>query len=331
MTDNSWRIKSISVEGLLGARDLKWDLRPSVNILGGPNGSGKSTLLHAVAMILQAAPQESVDKKKLMLHFEALFGEMNISMESDASFEVRREVVIDKDRDASVLSSTSDMDEPESVKVNFIAKNVLPEKDGKSGNVKDYLPSNVIYISSDHPISTIANLLERSKHHNILPTITSLDLLLEDSLNTRNQLFTQRMTMAMQAEDEDLILKLRRLFGRFEASVKSFMEDYVIIDTSTLTFAKSTDIDSKINYNRLSTGQKQLLYILLTVCNTLGEPTILLLDEADLGMHIDWKEKLLRELININPNMQILVATHSPSLTAGWYDSVKEISQLYVE
>ena len=94
-------------------------------------------------------------------------------------------------------------------------------------------------------------------------------------------------------------------------------------------FSPTGNKDIEIKYFRLSTGEKQLLYLLLTVCNTLGESTILLLDEADMGMHIDWKKILIRELVNLNPNMQIIAATHSPSLIEGWYENVKEISQLY--
>ena len=109
------------------------------------------------------------------------------------------------------------------------------------------------------------------------------------------------------------------------------MPEYTLKDTSTLTFTRNDDKETDIMYFRLSTGEKQLLYILLTVCNTMGEATILLLDEADTGLHIDWKKILLREILAINPNMQVIAATHSPSLIDGWYDNVREVSQLYVD
>ena len=191
------------------------------------------------------------------------------------------------------------------------------------------LAKHIIYINSfEQTINTISKLVEKSDTGN-RPAKTILDLMLEQALNTRNQLFAQRMSRAMQNGEEIEISNLRKLFGRFESAVKEFMPEYVILDTSTLLFAPVNNPETKINYLHLSTGEKQLLYLLLTVCNTLGESTILLLDEADMGMHIDWKKILLRELLNINPNMQIIAATHSPSLIDGWYANVREISQLY--
>ena len=163
------------------------------------------------------------------------------------------------------------------------------------------------------------------------PALTVLDLLLEQALNNRNQIFARRLSLAMQQGDEDEVSHLRELFGRFDEAVLKFMPDYRLVDTSALKFIHRDKPEEIIRYYKLSTGEKQLLYLLLTVCNTLEESTILLLDEADTGMHVDWKKILLKELLNINPDMQVIAATHSPSLINGWYDNTREISQLYVK
>ena len=80
----------------------------------------------------------------------------------------------------------------------------------------------------------------------------------------------------------------------------------------------------------LSTGQKQLLYILLTVANTEGEPTLLLVDCADTYLHIDVQEKLLKSILTLNPNIQIIWATHSPSMIMGFMSTVRNINQLII-
>ena len=134
----------------------------------------------------------------------------------------------------------------------------------------------------------------------------------------------------MQNNDEAEVARLRQLFSRFDAAVARFMPSYRLLDAAALRFCPVDRPDVDILYFQMSAGEKQLLYLLLSVTNTLGESTLLLLDEADLGMHIDWKRMLLRELLEINPDMQIIAATHSPSLIDGWYDSVKEISELYI-
>lgn len=79
----------------------------------------------------------------------------------------------------------------------------------------------------------------------------------------------------------------------------------------------------------MSPGEQQEVLIYLTVFNTREKPTLLLLDNMDAQMHIDRKEVLLANLMEINPEMQIIVATHSPSMIGGWFEQTKEIHQLF--
>lgn len=326
MNENFWRIKNIQVKGLLGLHTLYWELHQKVNILGGPNGSGKTTLLHAIAMLLQGAKKDESGKEDIKIHCEALFDSLAAELYSGAYLEIERAVKATKEEvDTAEMGDSRRKYKKVIETISIKGMSKIPENAGK-----DQFANHIIYINSaDQALDSISKLLENSSKIG-RPAITTLDLLLEQALNTRNQLFAQRMSIAMHEENEVELLNLRKLFGRFEKAVKSFMPQYSILDTSTLLFSPINNKDIEINYFRLSTGEKQLLYILLTVCNTLGESTILLLDEADLGMHIDWKKNLIRELVNLNPNMQVIAATHSPSLIEGWYENVKEISQLYL-
>lgn len=326
MDNDSWRIKSIEVSGLLYSHDIFWELMPKVNILGGPNGSGKSTLLHALAILLQGAPKEDSDIDEVSTHCEAPFKSLTAEFVSGCTTSIKRVVNSTRERiDDSYLAATGKT--RVKVKENIVihgSRNLPDGIDASSLHVPHILYVN----SSDQALSTISRLAENAGNDK-RPAKTVLDLMLEQALNSRNQLFAQRLSIAMQQENETELVNLRNLFGRFETAVRYFMPQYILKDTSTLTFSLESVKDTAIRYFRMSTGEKQLLYILLTVCNTLGEPTILLLDEADTGLHIDWKKDLLKELLKINPDMQIIAATHSPSLIEGWYDNVKEISELY--
>ena len=53
MDNEKFYIKSVSIRGLFGYKDIDWDLHKNVNILGGINGSGKSTILRCVNFILK--------------------------------------------------------------------------------------------------------------------------------------------------------------------------------------------------------------------------------------------------------------------------------------
>ena len=52
------------------------------------------------------------------------------------------------------------------------------------------------------------------------------------------------------------------------------------------------------------------------------------MDEPDLGMHVEWKEILIKKMREMNPNMQIILTTHAPSMIEGWFENVKEVTQI---
>ncbi len=310
------------MEGLLHEHNLHWHIHPKVNILGGVNGSGKSTLLHAIAKLLNVVKGKE-RKEETSIHDNAPFDFLKVEFDSGIIVELNRIVNTSRFRIESSGNGKLNVKLQDDI---YFRQSVNPAIE----NEPQLMPEHVIYIgSSDLTLRFISNLAESSRAEE-RPNKTTLDLMLEDTLNTRNQLFAQKMSVAMQQGDEVMIARLRSLFSRFEEAVKKFMPGYVLLDTSRLLFSPESNRNVNIKYFRLSTGEKQLLYILLKVCNTLGESTILLLNEADTGMHIDWKKILLKEILRINSNMQIIAATHSPSLIDGWYENVSEMSQLFV-
>lgn len=87
---------------------------------------------------------------------------------------------------------------------------------------------------------------------------------------------------------------------------------------------------------KLSSGEKQMLVILLTVLVQDNEHYVLFMDEPEASLHIEWQQKLITMILELNPNVQIILTTHSPALIMeGWLDAVTEVtditSQLGVE
>ncbi|WP_416901352.1 AAA family ATPase [Micromonospora echinospora] len=74
----------------------------------------------------------------------------------------------------------------------------------------------------------------------------------------------------------------------------------------------------QISLSRLSSGEKQLLRILVE--STMAGPHVMIIDEPELSMHIDWQRKLLSAMRTVNPESQIIVATHSPEIMADYED-----------
>lgn len=69
----------------------------------------------------------------------------------------------------------------------------------------------------------------------------------------------------------------------------------------------------------LSSGEKHLIKILLATM-TAG-PNAVLIDEPELSMHIDWQRVFVRTILSLNPDSQLILATHSPELMAEIDDS----------
>lgn len=79
----------------------------------------------------------------------------------------------------------------------------------------------------------------------------------------------------------------------------------------------------------LSSGEKQMLLILLTVLTQDHQPYVLFMDEPEVSLHFEWQKKLISMVRELNPNVQIVLTTHSPAVIMdGWEDAVTEVSEI---
>ena len=83
---------------------------------------------------------------------------------------------------------------------------------------------------------------------------------------------------------------------------------------------------------KLSSGEKQMLVILLTVLVREGTHSVLFMDEPEASLHIEWQQKLIGMIRRLNPQMQLILSTHSPAvIMEGWLDAVTEVSEITKE
>ena len=149
---------------------------------------------------------------------------------------------------------------------------------------------------------------------------------------SQNSFFNYRMRALNYPEES------QRISGRIETLFKvidGFFEDsgkHIAIerDTNMLVFKEGSD-EETISLAMLSAGEKQLLLMLLTVFLMDERPAVLLMDEPEVSLHIEWQERLIKSLRKLNSNCQLIVTTHSPSIFAsGWEDRITYIEDLYV-
>ncbi len=112
------------------------------------------------------------------------------------------------------------------------------------------------------------------------------------------------------------------------------MIDQLFSDTEKKIDRKNNEIQFHQNGEtltpyQLSSGEKQLLVILLTVLVENNEHYALLMDEPEISLHIEWQQQLIGLIRKLNPNAQIILSTHSPALIMdGWMDVVTEVNEI---
>lgn len=90
------------------------------------------------------------------------------------------------------------------------------------------------------------------------------------------------------------------------------------------------DGDELLPY-KLSSGEKQLLVILLTVLVQDKQPCVLLMDEPEVSLHIEWQQRIIEIIREMNPNAQLILTTHSPAMImGGWMDAVTEVTDITI-
>ena len=80
---------------------------------------------------------------------------------------------------------------------------------------------------------------------------------------------------------------------------------------------------------KLSSGEKQMLIILLTVLVQNHRPYVLFMDEPEVSLHVEWQEQLISLVRDLNPNCQVILTTHSPAVIMnGWSDCVTDVDDI---
>lgn len=63
---------------------------------------------------------------------------------------------------------------------------------------------------------------------------------------------------------------------------------------------------------QLSSGEKQMLVILLTVLIEDGQNYVLFMDEPEVSLHVEWQKRLIDLILELNSNVQIILTTIVP-------------------
>ena len=138
-----------------------------------------------------------------------------------------------------------------------------------------------------------------------------------------------RIIEKLQAGDTEAAQQMSQNKTRFQDIVDELFSDTGKKIIRTANELQFTQIGEVLLPYRLSSGEKQILIILLTVLVEDNQPYVLFMDEPEVSLHMEWQKRLVDLCIELNPNVQIILTTHSPAIVMnGWVDSVTEVSDI---
>jgi predicted ATPase len=117
----------------------------------------------------------------------------------------------------------------------------------------------------------------------------------------------------------DEVLSPQHEFQRVIDSMYAGNKHLVLATPRTPRLGTATPIAIQVNnkaisLKSLSSGEKQLLQILLEVLGASGDTVMI--DEPELSLHVNWQQQLVGSMRRVNDDCQLLLASHSPEIMA---------------
>ncbi|WP_455626416.1 AAA family ATPase [Parabacteroides sp.] len=296
-------IERVRIKGFWNKYSLDWKLNRDVNLLSGINGSGKTTLLDVISSILlYGALLPRLEKKVEEVEIELTEGYRIICERKDDLF------VVGYRHHDEIISQTDMVN----LRIGMISTvdASLPNED----QYKRYLSFKKDKIRSELDMSVDKALEDYYKYlANISKEVEKAVKNKQENLATISSLYDRK---------ELFIKKVNELFSPTHKKLDD--------TTSEIRFLLE---DGMVIYpNELSSGEKQLLIVLILALKLDGRESIVFWDEPEISMHIDWQRALIRVAREINPFGQLIIATHSPSIIyEGWEKRIVNMEDLLRE
>ena len=140
-----------------------------------------------------------------------------------------------------------------------------------------------------------------------------------------------RIIAELQAGNPDAAQQLSMQKKRFQDIVDDLFSETGKKIVRTENEIRFSQMGETLMPYQLSSGEKQILAILLTVLVEDNQSYVLFMDEPEVSLHIEWQKRLIDLCLELNPNVQIILTTHSPAVVMnGWVDSVTEVSDITI-
>jgi predicted ATP-binding protein involved in virulence len=284
------KVKKVKIEGVGGIESLSLELHANMNLVCGPNGIGKTTLLEVISHVFFNGNTQILKR--------------NVGAKKSV-------ISVDIENNGKDESKVIEFDTFE------------PEKNASISSFHQYASGVITFktarIFNYQTLQAVSK--DINKEQNNLWNEAKLGI----NLNEIKNWFVNRYLYSAHKD----VLKPEQI-NNLELAKKCFS----ILDSS-ITFSKvdaaTNEIlinttNGEIYYEYLSSGFKSIISILFgiikeieyrftdTRINAIDFKGIILIDELELHLHPEWQGKIVDILLEVFPNAQFIVSTHSPHI-----------------
>lgn len=327
------KIKNINIKGLHKEWNLSCTFDTKVNILSGINGAFKSTLLRLIRDLLlsrlvdKGSDDKGSDDKRKKDPIDGADIEFlsNINLfykhfeDSLLSLKKVKDDELLEDLASQVQSDLKNVDD-KTLSERILKADIIAFKmDRKKMSRKAFSEKCKVDFISTFDVPQPSHLdsllldLERDYAYYLSDLAKNVTQIIIENGSIEHDVFKKIY------EHNDLFIKI--IEEAFSMTEKT-------IDTSQSKLSFKIG-DRTLDSKSLSSGEKQLLIIMLTVLLEKNEEYILLMDEPEISMHFEWQRKLISNIISLNPNCQIILTSHSPAIIMdGWEQFVLRMDDI---
>ncbi|GET24945.1 AAA family ATPase [Prolixibacter sp. NT017] len=202
---------------------------------------------------------------------------------------------------------------------------------------------NYITLSDTETTTTEKNILlaELDKLDKLLPSYVDLGLIDEfDTKKIRRSIKQARKTEQIKFLNTVISPFLEGINAKLEAlkvvekTINLFIEtvnDYFTNKSISFNLNSGFDIEQKngtpLEFSWLSSGEKQLLLLLINTITSTEVATFFIIDEPEISLNIKWQRKLIKTLLTFSAdkNIQFILATHSFELLSAYKNNTSKL------